>query len=67
MKRLREIHVQEFMKLGFEMHIQLFTGYIKGGFFWFIEDNLGTHAIGNDIHEMFHNYETAVSAEGVMP
>ena len=61
------MHVQEFMKLGFEMHIQLFTGYIKGGFFWFIEDNLGTHAIGCNIHECIHNYETAVSAEGDTP
>jgi len=55
MKRLLEIHIQEY------------TGYIKGGFLWFIEDNLGTHAIGCNIHECIHNYETAVSAEGDTP
>jgi hypothetical protein len=55
------------MKHLLEIHIQEYTGYIKGGFLWFIEDNLGTHAIGCNIHECIHNYETAIAAEGVMP
>ncbi len=51
------------MKRVLELNIQCFTEYIRGGFLWFLEDQFGLLAIGSDLGEALHNYETAVASE----